>query len=70
MKKYIALTHFEDLEDESTVYELGTIYPRSGVEVSDKRIALLLSKFNNQGKPVVAELKELPAKKKKLAKKK
>lgn len=64
MKKYIALTHFEDLEDESTVYELGTIYPRSGVEVSDERIALLSSKFNKQGKPVILEIKELgPAKK-------
>lgn len=70
MKQYIALTHFEDLEDEGTVYELGTIYPRNGVEVSDKRIALLLSNFNNRRKPVIAELKELPAKTRKQAKKK
>lgn len=69
MKKYIALTHFEDLEDESTVYELGTIYPRSGVEVSDERIALLSSKFNKQGKPVILEIKELGPVKKPVKKK-
>ncbi|WP_277630394.1 hypothetical protein [Atopococcus tabaci] len=61
-KKYVAIVYFEDKKDEDTAYEAGTIYPREGVEVSATRINQLSSKNNKRKRPVIAELKELPAK--------
>lgn len=62
MTKYVALVYFEDNQDDKTAYEVGTLFPREGVEVSDERLEKLSTSNNAQGRPVIAELKELPAK--------
>lgn len=62
---YVAIRYFEDMQDDNTAYDVGTIYPRKGVDVSDERIEILSSNRNNLGVPLIVKLKELPAKQEK-----
>ena len=62
---YVAIRYFEDMQDDNIAYDVGTIYPRKGVNPSDERIEILSSNRNNLGVPLIVKLKELPAKQEK-----
>lgn len=64
MTKYVAIDIFEDVKDNNTRYEPGTIYPRKGVEVDEDRIKELSSTSNRLGKRLITQLVELEPKKK------
>lgn len=63
MIMYKVIKHFTDLHDNDYPYNVGDVFPRSGVEVTEGRIAELAGSDNKQGQPLIAEQK--PAKRKK-----
>lgn len=52
---YKVIKCFTDLTD-GHKYDIGDIFPREGVEVSDARIAKLASDANRQKTPVIKEV--------------
>ena len=50
---YKAKEHFIDLQDNNHSYNVGDIYPRSGYDVSEERIAELASSDNLRGRAVI-----------------
>lgn len=68
---YKVIKFFTDLQDNDYPYNAGDVFPRSGVGVSEGRIAELASGNNKQGEPLIALVEEAPktAAKKKTAKK-
>jgi hypothetical protein len=52
---YKVIKCFTDLTD-GHKYDIGDIFPREGVEVSDARIAKLASSANRQKTPVIKEV--------------
>lgn len=62
MADHVAIHYFEDLQDNGTAYDPGTLYPREGVEVSDDRLRELETGKNKQKKPLIAAIKQLPPK--------
>lgn len=60
MKEYRAIQYFTDLQDNNYEYNIGDIYPRSGLIVSDNRINELISGKNKQNRPVIEEVEEIP----------
>ena len=57
--KYIVTQDFKDLEDKNKVYTKGDVYPNpANKKVDKKRIDLLLSSKNKQGRPVIKEVTE------------
>ena len=52
---YEVIKCFTDLTD-GHKYDIGDIFPREGVEVSDARIAKLASDANRQKTPVIKEV--------------
>lgn len=65
---YKVIKFFADLQDENHVYNVGDIYPREGLEVSEERLAELAGSENKQGQPLI-ELVEAPKPKRKTTKK-
>ena len=63
MIMYKVIKHFTDLHDNDYPYNVGDVFPRSGVEVTEGRIAELAGSDNKHGQPLIAEQK--PAKRKK-----
>lgn len=53
--KYRVISYFEDLQDDKHPYEVGDIYPRKGLKVTDDRIAELMGSDNRQKKPLIEE---------------
>lgn len=53
---YKVIKFFVDLQDNNNVYNEGDIYPRSGLEVSNERIAELAGNDNKQGEPLIVEI--------------
>ena len=67
---YKVINYFEDLKDSRHKYNVGDIFPRIGMEVSEERLKELSSSNNRQKKPLIAlvkddELKEDDAKEEK-----
>lgn len=60
---YKVIKLFTDLTDGNHTYNVGDIYPRNGVKVSEERIKVLSSSDNLQGQPLI-ELVEEPKKEK------
>lgn len=54
---YKVVKYFTDLQDNSRPYNVGDVYPRKGLTVSDERIAELASSSNKQNTPLIAEVK-------------
>lgn len=55
--KYEVIHDFTDLEDDRKVYTAGKRYPNPvNKEVPEERIKQLLSKNNNQKRPVIKEI--------------
>ena len=55
---YKVIHFFTDLQDFNHAYRVGDIFPRTGVKVSDSRIAELASSKNKQGKPLIQKVEE------------
>lgn len=66
---YKVIKSFTDLHDNNHPYNVGDVFPRKGVIVTEKRFAELSSSNNKQGAPLIAleEAPKAPAKKKKTA---
>lgn len=56
--RYVAITVFEDLQDNNKRYIPGMIYPREGIIVSKERLQGLSTTCNNQGRQLIAKLIE------------
>lgn len=50
---YKAIEHFTDLQDNNYSYNVGDIFPRSGYDVSEERLAELAGSANKRGKAVI-----------------
>ncbi len=57
---YKVIKYFTDLHDNDHPYNAGDAFPRSGVTVSDERIAELAGSSNKQGEPLIAPIEEAP----------
>ena len=53
MKRYIVVKDFSDIQDDRCVYRAGDTFPRTGLEVSDERVAELASKDNKRGEVLI-----------------
>lgn len=62
MPKYRVIENFKDLEDNEYIYLKNVanknIYPRKGLEPTQKRIKELSTDKNKLGKPLIEEIKE------------
>ena len=61
---YKVIKFFTDLQDNNHPYNEGDVFPRSGLKVSETRIAELMSSNNKRGEQLITAVGE-----KKLAKK-
>jgi hypothetical protein len=50
---YKVIRMFTDIQDGGYKYEVGDIYPRDKMVVSDERIKMLSGNENNRGEPVI-----------------
>lgn len=57
---YKVIKMFADLQDNNHVYEVGDIFPREGLKVSEARLAELSSSRNKQWEPLIELVKEAP----------
>lgn len=63
---YKVVKFFTDLHDNDYPYSVGDTFPRSGIKVTEGRLAELAGSNNKQGQPLiqlVEEEKVVPAKK-------
>lgn len=60
---YKVIKFFIDLQDNNHPYNAGDIFPRSGVTVTDERLAELAGSENKQGVPLIQLVKAKRAKK-------
>ena len=62
---YKVIKMFTDLHDKDYKYEVGDVFPRKGVSVSEGRIAELAGSDNKQGTPLIEKVEEPKPKAKK-----
>lgn len=55
---YITIKLFTDLQDDNWLYNVGDVYPRKGLNVTESRIKELSSANNRQGKPLIKKIEE------------
>lgn len=55
---YKVISYFTDLHDNNYPYDVGDTYPRSGLTVSDGRLAELAGCNNRQKKPLIEKVEE------------
>lgn len=55
---YKVIKYFTDLKDNHHPYNVGDVYPRVGLRVTDERIAELSSAANIQGIPLIEKVTE------------
>lgn len=60
---YKVIKHFVDLHDNDHPYYVGDTFPRTGVEVTEARIAELAGSDNKQGVPLIEKAEEKPEEK-------
>jgi hypothetical protein len=60
---YKVIKFFTDLQDNEQPYNVGDIFPREGVTVTEGRLAELAGSENKQGQPLIEEIKEAVPKK-------
>lgn len=53
---YKTIRYFKDLEDNGYVYHTGDVFPRDGANVSDERIAELMSDKNKRHTPLIENM--------------
>lgn len=54
---YKVIKYFVDLQDNNHPYNVGDIFPRKGMKVSDDRITELAGPNNKQGVPLIEKIK-------------
>lgn len=52
---YKVIESFADLHDDNHVYQVGDVFPREGVEVSEDRIRELATSANKLHMPLIAQ---------------
>ena len=57
---YKVIHYFTDLQDFNHPYNVGDIFPRIGMNVSQERLDELAGSKNKQGKPLIQKIKEIP----------
>jgi hypothetical protein len=58
---YKVIKHFTDLKDGKRPYNVGDVFPREGLDVSEARLSELAGKKNRQKTPlIVKEKRETP----------
>lgn len=50
---YKVIKYFTDLQDKNHPYNVGDIFPRKGLEVTEERLAELAGNKNKQGVPLI-----------------
>ncbi len=60
---YKVIKFFTDLHDKEHPYNVGDIFPREGVTVTEGRLAELAGNDNKQGQPLIEEVKTAAPKK-------
>lgn len=55
---YKVIKYFMDLQDKNHPYNVGDVFPRNGLKVSDDRIAELAGSNNKQGVPLIAKVEK------------
>lgn len=60
--KYEVIKYFTDLQDGDHPYNVGDVFPRPGVAVTDARLQELSTSANRQGVPLIQAVEEKPAK--------
>lgn len=60
---YKVIKYFIDLQDNNHPYNAGDVFPRSGLTVTDERLAELAGSENKQGVPLIQLVKKKRAKK-------
>lgn len=60
---YKVIKFFADLQDKNYAYNVGDIYPRAGLEVSEERLAELAGSENKQGAPLIQLVEAKPKRK-------
>lgn len=60
---YKVVKFFTDLHDNNYPYNVGDTFPRSGVTVTEGRLAELSGYDNKQGMPLIQLVEEAPKKK-------
>lgn len=58
MAKYKVIRYFTDLQDNNHAYNVGDTYPRTGVELDEKRAAELAGSANKQTRPLIELVEE------------
>jgi hypothetical protein len=58
MMMYRVIRYFTDLQDNDYAYNVGDVYPRQGMSVSDERFAELASAENRQKTPLIEAVGE------------
>lgn len=56
MIKYVALERFADLQDDKRIYDVGEIYPRVGLNVSEDRLVALSTSQNGANRPLIKKV--------------
>lgn len=59
---YKVIKYFTDLLDNDHPYDVGDVFPRKGLIVSEERLAELSSENNKRGETLIKEVKETPKK--------
>lgn len=63
---YKAIVQFTDLQDNNHKYLPGDVFPRAGLEVSEKRLEELATDKNRRHKPMIVKIEDKkPVKKEK-----
>lgn len=55
---YKVIEFFTDLQDKDYAYNVGDIFPRVCVTVSEERLAELAGSENRQGRPLIEKVEE------------
>ena len=55
---YKVIHYFTDLQDFNHPYNVGDVFPRIGMNVSQERLDELAGSKNKQGKPLIKKIKE------------
>lgn len=55
---YKVIKYFMDLQDENHPYNVGDVFPRKGLKVSEDRIAELAGSENKQGVPLIEKVEK------------
>lgn len=61
---YRVIHYFTDLQDHDHPYNVGDVFPRDGLAVSDARIAELAGNKNKQGMPLILKTADSTVEKK------